>query len=166
MRIHGKAGLLLGALLLAAGAAPAAAQPVGAGAPVDVTADEDAGLQVAAGVSQVHSLSHQGDANVSVFGLTGGDPAMNGEYILLSFNGLPAEGSKIFRIGDVLEFHILSDSPGRLLMQVRENTINDGGVIGEASRRVLVTWTPGRDGAPPTTVRVRTAPAAPAARRR
>lgn len=158
------AGLLPGALLFMA--APLAAQPVGAGAPATVTPDEDEGLQVAAGVAEVHVLNHQGDANVTVFGLTGGDPAMNGEYILLSFNGAPADGSRIFRIGDVLEFHILSEAPGRLLLQVRENVMNDGGEIGEASRRVLVTWTPGRDGAPPATVRVATAPPAAAARRR
>lgn len=156
MRQRGRARLLFGALLLAA--APAAGQPVGAGGPVDVTADADEGLQVAAGVAEVHVLSHQGDANVTLFGLTGGDPAMNGEYILLSFNGAPADGSKIFRIGDVLEFHILSDSPGRLLLQVRENVMNDNGAIGEATRRVLVTWTPGTDETPPATVRVRTAP--------
>ncbi len=146
---------------------PVTAQPVGTPGPVDVPPDTDEGLQVAAGVSQVHVLPHQGDANVTVFGLTGGDPALNGEYIFLSFNGLPSEGSKIFRVGDVLEFHILSDSPGRMLLQVRENVMNSDTEVGEATRRVLVTWTPGRDGAPPATVRVREAPpAAPARARR
>ena len=155
-----KVTILMGLALLAGAAAPALAQPVGAGGPVTVEPDGDEGLQVAAGVSQVHSLTHQGDANVSLFGLTGGDPAMNGEYVLLSFNGDPAEGSKIFRVGDVLEFHILSDAPGRLLLQVRENVMNDGGEIGVQSRRVLVTWTPGAGGAAPAMVRVQTAPPA------
>ena len=154
-----KMTIILG-LALAGAAAPALAQPVGGGGPVTVAPDEDEGLQVAAGVSQVHVLGHQGDANVTLFGLTGGDPAMNGEYILLSFNGDPAEGSRIFRVGDVLEFRILSDAPGRLLLQVRENVMNAGGEIGAASRRVLVTWTPGLGGAAPARVTVRTAPPA------
>lgn len=149
-----KAGAGLALLL---GAGPALAQPIGGSGPATVSPDEDEGLQVAAGVAEVHTLAHQGDASVTVFGLTGGDPAMNGEYIMLSFNGAPNDGSKIFRVGDVLEFHILSDAPGRMLLQVRENVMNDAGDIGEASRRVLVTWTPGRDGAPPATVRVATA---------
>lgn len=156
--------LLLGALL--AGAAPAVAQPIGSGGPAIVQPDEDEGLQVAAGVSQVHALTHQGQADVSVFGLVGGDPAMNGEYVMLAFHGAPADGAKIFRVGDVLEFHILSDAPGRLLLQVRENIMGNNGNIGVQNRRVLVTWTPGRDGAAPTRVTVRTAPAAAPARRR
>ena len=151
-----KMAIILG-LALAGAAAPALAQPVGGSGPATVAPDEDEGLQVAAGVSQVHVLGHQGEANVTVFGLTGGDPAMNGEYILLSFNGDPAEGSKIFRIGDVLEFRILSDAPGRLLLQVRENVMNAAGEIGMASRRVLVTWTPGPGGAAPARVTVATA---------
>lgn len=165
MRGFGRTGLL--AIMLLGSAAPAGAQPIGAGGPATVQPDEQAELQWAAGVSEVHSLAHQGDADVTLFGLVGGDPAMNGEYVYLSFNGPPSEGSKIFKIGDVLAFHILSDSPGRLLLQVQENILR-GSEIGTQTRRVLVTWTPGRDGAPPTSVRVATAPsvrAAPPARR-
>ena len=157
MRHWGKTALLLGASLAVA-TAPAAAQPVGTPGPVDIEPQTDEGLQVAAGVSQVHALTHQGDVDVTVFGLTGGDPAMNGEYIFLSFNGTPADGSRIFRVGDVLEFHILSDAPGRMLLQVRENVMTSDTEIGERTRRVLVSWTPGPDGAPPATVRVAEAP--------
>ena len=160
----GKIMLLCGALFVCA--APAGAQPLGHAGPATVRPDESDGLQVAAGVSQVHALTHQGQADVSVFGLVGGDPAMNGEYIMLSFNGAPSDGAKVFRVGDVLEFHILSDAPGRLLLQVRENIMGNNGNIGVQNRRVLVTWTPGRDGAAPASVTVRTAPAAAPARRR
>jgi hypothetical protein len=161
---YGKIILLCGALV--AGAVPAGGQPIGSGGPATVQPDEDEGLQVAAGVSQVHSLAHQGQADVTLFGLVGGDPAMNGEYVMLAFHGAPADGAKVFRIGDVLEFHILSDAPGRLLLQVRENIMGRNGNIGVQNRRVLVTWTPGRDGAAPGSVTVRTAPAAAPARRR
>ena len=156
MAFHLKAALALGFLLTAAPAA--LAQPVGSGAPATVEPDANENLQYAASVASVHPLSHQEDASVVIFSTVGGDPAMNGEYVFLSFDISPAEGARIFKIGDVLEFHILSETPGHVLLQVRENVMRDGGEIGESTRRVAVTWRPGADGAPPANVTVATAP--------
>jgi hypothetical protein len=151
-----KAALASGFVLIAA---PAAfAQPVGTSAPATVEPDRDEYLQYAASVAQVHPLSHQGDASVSIFSTVGGDPAMNGEYVFLSFDISPAEGARIFKVGDVLEYRILSETPGRILLQVSENVMRDGGEIGTESRRVAVTWRPGADGAPPGSVTVATMP--------
>ena len=155
MAVHLKAALALGIMLAAA---PALAQPVGSAEPATVAPDPGENLQVAAGVTSVHQLSHQGELGGTIFSLVGGDPAMNGEYIILSFDISPAEGSRNFRIGDVLEYSIVSETPGRVLLQVRENVMGDGGEIGERSRRVAITWTPGPDGAPPASVTVATAP--------
>lgn len=155
MAFHLKAALTLGLLFAAA---PAIAQPVGSGAPATVQPDEDPNLQYAASVSRVHPLNQQGDAAATIFSTVGGDPAMNGEYIFLSFDISPQEGARIFRIGDVLDYRIVSETPGRVLLEVRENVMNDNGEIGEGSRRVAVSWTPGAGGAPPASVTVATAP--------
>lgn len=149
---------LMIALALAGAAGPARAQPVGDPGPTTVQPDDYEGLQVAAGVSRVQSLGHQGALDVHVFGLVGGDPAMNGEYVMLSFDGDNEQGSRIFRVADVLNFVILSDSPGRLLLSVRENVMNAGGEIGVRVRRVRVTWAVPAAGALPATVRVATDP--------
>lgn len=155
MPVRLKAALAFG---LSLAAVPALAQPVGSAEPATVAPDPGETLQVAAGVASLHHLSHQGELGGTIFSLVGGDPAMNGEYIILSFDVSPAEGSRNFRIGDVLEYHIVSEAPGRVLLQVRENVMRDGGEIGERSRRVAVTWTLGPDGAPPNSVTVATAP--------
>ena len=160
---HRKAGLLLGALLIAA---PAAAPPIGSGAPATEQPDEDENLQYSAAVSQVHSLTHQGNLSPTLFSTVGGDPAINGVYLFLSFDISPAEGARIFRIGDVSDYRVLSETPGRLLLAVTEDGLRNGGDVYQMRRRVLVTWTPGPDGTPPGAVTVRTAPSAPAPARR
>jgi hypothetical protein len=153
MAFHLKAALALG-LMAAAGSV--SAQPVGDAAPVTIEPDTDEYLQHAASVARVTPLRHQGEVSATIFSTVGGDPAMNGEYIFLAFDIEPHEPSRIFRIGDVLSYRILSETRGRVLLQVSENVMNDGGEIGTRNRRVLVTWTPGPDGAP-STVTVATA---------
>ena len=150
-----KTALALGLLLAAA---PASAQPVGDGAPHQAEPETDEGLQYAASVARVVSLNRQGDSGASLFSTTGGDPAMNGEYVSLSFESDPREAARIFRVGDVLEWRLVAETPGRLLLAVRENVMNANGEIGERRRRVAVTWTAGAGGAPPARVTVRTAP--------
>ena len=152
---HLKSALAFGLLLVAA---PAAAQPVGDAAPHRAEPETDEGLQYAASVARVVMLNRQGDANASLFSTVGGDPAMNGEYIYLSFESDPHEAAQIFRVGDVLEWRLVAETRGRLLLAVRENIMNANGEIGERRRRVAVTWTPGANGAAPASVTVRTAP--------
>ena len=156
MALHLKAALALGLLVMAG--APGFAQPIGDAAPHRAEPETDEGLQYAASVARVVSLTRQGDANASLFSTVGGDPAMNGEYIYLSFERDPHEAAQIFRIGDVLEWRVVAETRGRLLLAVRENVMNANGEIGERRRRVAVTWTPGAGGAAPTSVRVATAP--------
>jgi len=154
MTFHLGAALALG---LMAAASPALAQPIGAGAPATVQPDTDEYLQHAASVASVHQLNRQGDLSATIFSTVGGDPAMNGEYVFLSFSGSPHDAAQIFRIGDVLSYRIVAETRGRVLLQVTENVMNDSGEIGTRSRRVAVTWTAGAAGAPPASVRVATA---------
>ncbi|HYD12369.1 MAG TPA: hypothetical protein VEC11_05950 [Allosphingosinicella sp.] len=155
MTIALKAALALGLWLAPAAAS---AQPIGDAAPATVEPDTDEYLQHAASVARVVVLERQGDAGASLFSTTGGDPAMNGEYIYLSFGSDPREAAQIFRVGDVLEWRVVAETPGRVLLAVRENVMNADGEIGERRRRVAVTWTPGPGGAAPTAVTVATAP--------
>lgn len=113
-------------------------------------------LQWAASVTRVDFLEHQEDgAGVKLFGTAGGDPAMNGLYTHLAFFQSPAEGWRIFRVGDFLEYRVLSDAPGRVDLEIRESTLNEAsGEIGDRTRYVLVTWSHGADGAAPDRIAV------------
>jgi hypothetical protein len=155
MAFHLKAALALGLLFAPA---PVFAQPIGSAEPVTRAPEDEQNLQYAASVARVTPLSHQGDLGGTIFSTVGGDPAMNGEYVFLAFDISPAEGARIFKIGDVLDYRIVSETPGRVLLAVRENVMNDNGEIGEGSRHVAVTWTPGPDGTPPANVTVAPAP--------
>lgn len=160
MSAYRKAGLLLCLALLAA--APAAAQPVAERGPVTRQPDESDMLQDAASVVVVDRLDHQGDGQTTVklFGAAGGDPAMNGLNTYLAFfEPPPVNGWRVFEIGDFLSYEIVSDAPGRLLLEVSESIMEETtGEIGSRVRRLAVTWTPGADGAAPETVTVATAP--------
>ena len=150
-----KAALALGLLLVPA---PMSAQPIGFAEPATRAPEDDQNLQYAASVARVTPLTRQGDLGGTIFSTVGGDPAMNGEYVFLAFDISPAEGARIFKVGDVLEYRIVAETPGRVLLAVQENDIRDGGEIYVRNRQVAVSWTPGADGAPPAAVRVETVP--------
>lgn len=134
--------------------APAAALTA-AGPASAVTADEDPGLQTAASVIRVDPLHLQGAMTVKLFGAGGGDPAMNGLQTSLAFFLSPAEGWKVFRVGDVLDYRVLSESPGRLDLELTESRLEPSdGSIGQAVRRVIVGWPLPADGAPPQTITI------------
>jgi len=127
-----------------------------AGPAATVQPDDDDYAQDAASVTDVHLLRRQGQASVRIFGTAGGDPAMNGLNCYLSFYVSPQDGWRVFRIGDFLTYHILSESRGRVLLEVRESDMNDRGEIGEHVRRLLVSWTPGPGDEAPASIGVAT----------
>lgn len=157
MACHLKAALAFGLLLAAA---PAFAQPVAERAPLTVEPDTDEYLQHSAAVEVVNNLEHQGDLSASLFGTGGGDPAMNGLYTYVSFYMSPAEGWRVFRIGDFNSYRIVSETPGRVLIEVEENVMGEDGVIGSQTRRIMVSWTAPADGTPPNAVTMTTVPPA------
>ena len=155
MANHLKAALALGFMLAAA---PAPAQPVADQGPAVMQAEDDDNLQWAASVVRVDQLEHQGDLGGKLFGAAGGDPAMNGlETFVAFFDPPPVNGWRVFRVGDFLDYRIVSDTPGRILIEVSESIMNAAGEIGSRTRRLTVSWTPGPDGALPTRVTVATA---------
>jgi len=141
--------------LPASQAAPTTAPLVAAGPAATVQPSTDINIQYAASVVKLDQLTKQDGATVKLFGTAGGDPAMNGLYIDIAFFRSPAEGWAVFRIGDVLDYTVLSEAPGRVDLRVRESVLDDAtGQIGSRERRLIVAWTPGADEAPPALVTV------------
>ena len=121
--------------------APAAVPLTAAGPAATVQPDADEGQQWAAAVVELTPLTRQGDHTVKLFGTAGGDPAMNGLYTHVAFFDSPAEGWRVFRIGDFLDYRVLSESPGRVDLEIDESTMDEAsGNIGSRTRRVIVGW--------------------------
>lgn len=134
--------------------APSPAAPLTpAGTAQTVSPDaSDASVQAAANVVRIDPVS--GD-QAKLFGIGGGDPAMNGLQTYIAFFASPAEGWTVFRIGDVLDYSVLSSSPGRVDLDLTESTYDQAsGQIGSAHRRVIVQWTMGAGDTPPASVTV------------
>jgi len=126
-----------------------------AGPAATVQPDADEGQQWAAAVVELTPLTRQGDRTVKLFGTAGGDPAMNGLYTHVAFFDAPAEGWRVFRIGDFLDYRLLSEAPGRVDLEIDESTMDPvSGDIGSRKRRVIVGWAVASDGSPPATVTV------------
>jgi hypothetical protein len=152
-------------VVIVSGAGPAKAQhhsapevrPAGTSRPEIVRPDTEENLQWAASVIQINELRHQGTLSVKLFGSAGGDPAMNGLNSYIAFFESPADGWRVFQLGDFLTYRILSESPGRIALAIRESVMNERtGDIGARVRRLLVSWTSGRAGEIPATISVTT----------
>ena len=135
------------AMIAAAFAAALASAPAAAAPPpstVKIVPDSAESLQWSAAVVRVDPLRRQGPLTVKLFGTAGGDPAMNGLYTYLAFFDSPAEGWRVFRIGDVLTYRLLAETPGRVTLEVRDNVMNPAtGAIGTRLRRLTLSWRPG-----------------------
>jgi hypothetical protein len=145
------------AAALFAAAAPALSQPVPGPATLQPDNDEQRGYE--ASVIELTPLRRQGqgqnDLTVHLYGTAGGDPAMNGLYTYIAFYQSPAEGHRVFRIGDFNSYRVISERRGEVVLQIQENIMNEAtGNIGNRTRRIRVSWTPPRDGTAPATVRV------------
>lgn len=134
----------------------AAVAPLTASGPAaTLTPETDAALQQAAAVVRLDQLAGQGPLAAKLFGTAGGDPAMNGLYTHVAFFQDPAEGWRVFRIGDVLDYRILSQRPGRVDLELEESTMDEAtGRIGSRTRRVIVGWPIAADGSAPAEVTV------------
>ena len=136
-------------------AAPAAAPLTASGPAATVQPDTEEGNQWAAAVVELSPLTRQGDRSIKLFGTAGGDPAMNGLYTHVAFFDSPAEGWRVFRIGDFLDYRVLSEAPGRVDLEIDESTMDEAtGNIGTRTRRVIVGWAVATDGSVPATVTV------------
>lgn len=138
-------------------AAPlAAVAPLAASGPAATLSPiTDAALQEAAAVVRLDELPGQRPVSAKLFGTAGGDPAMNGLHTHLAFYLDAAEGWRVFRIGDVLDYRILSERPGRIDLELEESTMDEAsGRIDSRTRRVIVGWAMPTDGSPPAEVTI------------
>lgn len=166
---------VLAGLALMAACTPATDQPEAAGAAAPVraaplTADGaaaelqrqpvDSNLTWAASVVQLDILSNEANGGAKLFGLAGGDPAMNGLHTYLAFYESPGDGWQVFQLGDFLEYRVLSEAPGRVDLEITESTMDaTSGAIGSQTRHVIVTWTASADGAAPESIALTSASA-------
>ncbi|MGZ9114699.1 MAG: hypothetical protein ACXW3K_08755 [Brevundimonas sp.] len=135
--------------------APAAAPLTASGPGATLQPETAADLQQAASVVSLDPLSGQGDLTAKLFGTAGGDPAMNGLYAHIAFFQGPADGWRVFRLGDILEYRVLSEAPGRVDLELKESIMDQlTGTIGSQTRRVIVGWAVATDGSAPATVTV------------
>ena len=116
------------------------------GAARPLSLDSQSDLQWAASVVKLQTVA--GGA-AKLFGVAGGDPAMNGLQTYIGFYKSPAEGWRIYPIGDVLDFTVLNEAPGRVDLEIRESTMDAATqAIDSRTRRVIVAWTGPADGTP------------------
>lgn len=136
--------------------APVAAPLTAAGPAATLQPETAVELQQAASVVSLDPLTRQGGGlTAKLFGTAGGDPAMNGLYAHIAFFQGPADGWRVFRLGDVLEYRILSEAPGRVDLELTESTMDPASTtIGSRTRRVIVGWSVATDGSAPATVTV------------
>ena len=123
-------------------ATPAVTPPLtqtGMGLPVKALPQDP--LQYAASVTEVHDLTRQGDLGVKLFGMAGGDPAMNGLHAYLAFYRSPAEGWWVYGFGDFLSFRILNESAGRVDLEVEESVMDPAtNAITSQKRRMILAF--------------------------
>lgn len=134
----------------------AAVAPLAASGPAATLQPEtDPDLQQAAAVVRLDQLPGQGPVAAKLFGTAGGDPAMNGLYTHVAFFQGPDGGWRVFRLGDVLDYRILSARAGRVDLEFEESTMDEAsGRIGSRTRRVIVGWPIAADGSAPAEVTV------------
>ncbi len=132
--------------------AEAALTPIANGETLTPEAVDDQNLQSAASVVRVDNLQRP-DSTVKLFGLAGGDPAMNGLYTYIAFYQSPADGWQVFRLGDFLDYRILGEGENRVDLEIEYSVMDPhSDQISVATRRIMVTWTPGADGAAPQAI--------------
>jgi hypothetical protein len=133
------------AAVVAAATTPATAS--GPGQAVSAQADDY--LQSAASVLAVVPLSDRA-ADAKLFGMAGGDPALNGDHAYLAFFVDPSEGWRVFPLGDFERWSLGEQGPGRFVLETTQGRMGDNGdmVTGEV-KRFIVTWESGGAGAPP-----------------
>jgi hypothetical protein len=139
------------------GAAAAAAQATpltasGAAEPLPLAADTDGSLRSAAVGGD--TVAENG---ARLFGIGGDDNvAGNSLYAYIAFPTGSGSDWAFYELGNIIAYTVLSSSAGRVDLDIEESTsINEQtGELFSGHRKVIVSWTPGTDGAVPTNVTI------------
>ena len=113
----------------------APARPTGPGAVVPAVAPD--ALQEAASVSQFHAMPR---LNAKVFSVSGGDPAANGLVTYLGLFGGPAEGWRVYPIGDFSAWRVVEAGPGKIVVAIRQDTAGPNGDIQNRTGHVHIAF--------------------------
>jgi hypothetical protein len=96
-----------------------------------------------------------GPGKVRLFGLTGGDPAING---LLTYIGFSTDyDSMNFMVGDFLDYRILATKPGRIDLEISESEMDANENFTTKKRRVILEWIINDDAETPVNVTMKPA---------
>lgn len=125
-------------------ASPAASRAEPAGEPETLSVVGEDNLQWAASVMQIHPMETQ---NAKIFAVSGGDPAINGLVTYLGLFAGPAEGWRVYRIGDFEEWTVSEEGRRRVVLDARESRMGEDGDIVTEDRRLIVEFRMGEDGA-------------------
>jgi hypothetical protein len=124
----------------------------GTGTSLSALVDDQAAIN-GASVMEINPIPRQpASAPARMFGMSVGDPAMNGLYTYLAFD--TDEGPAVFLIGNINRYSILAASPGRVDLEINENGQRADGTITNVIRRAIVTWTIPAGASAPTRVTV------------
>jgi hypothetical protein len=128
-----------------------------------VKASEDPGLGMLASVFRVHELGDdRGHVAIRLFESGGGDPAMNGNRLLLAVVPGPDQRARVWETGiDVYAVRGVALDAGKseLSIDATEHVPGDDGAIRERSRRYTLRYgVDPESGAVSETIRVRTSP--------
>lgn len=127
--------------------------PTGKGLPMKAL--PDANLQDLASVIEVTPLTAQKNLSGKLFGVGGGDPAMNGLYTYVAFFRSPAEGWWVYQIGDFLSYKVLNETAGRVDLEVEESVMDEAtGQIGSRKRRMILAFQDDNAEANPVNIRI------------
>ena len=117
------------------------AEPAGEPETIEIAEDED--LQWAASVMQIHPMENQ---NAKLFAVSGGDPAINGLVTYLGLFAGPAEGWRVYRIGDFEEWTVSEEGRRRVVLDARESRMGEDDDIVTEDRRLIIEFRMGEDG--------------------
>ncbi len=113
---------------------------------ISALATDSAEMQEAASVSQLHLLP---ESDAKVLSLSNGDPAANGLVTYLALFVSPAEGWRLYPIGDFAAWRVTDSAPGRVRIDYRQDAFGPAGDIVQRRARAVVEWTREPNGSPP-----------------
>lgn len=127
--------------------------PTNKGLPAKAMPDQ--ALQDLASVIEVTPLTAQTNLSGKLFGVGGGDPAMNGLYTYIAFYRSPAEGWWVYQLGDFLSYKVLNETTGRVDLEIQESVMDEAtGQIGSRKRNVILAFQDDDAEASPVNIRI------------
>ncbi len=118
-----------------------------------VTVQGEGEIDNAANVAKVIHLDRDG---AKLYSLVGGDPAINGEYVVLGLHVQP-DGWFVYRIGDFNTWELAEQSAERVVLRVSHSAVEEStGEIVSYDQKIAIVLPPvGAEGeAPPKQVQV------------